>query len=60
MTPLFPPEVCSLCKDPAHTMSLEKRRHIQYMRRRFPHIATPMLPEEYHTRVTSVKAGEGA
>jgi hypothetical protein len=60
MTQPFPPEVCSVCKDPAHSMSLEKRRDIQYMRRHFAHIATPMLPEEYHTRVTSVKAGESA
>lgn len=45
----FPPEVCSVCKDPHHTMSLEKRREIAEMRVRFPERPSPLYPEEYHT-----------
>jgi hypothetical protein len=59
MTEPFPPEICSVCKDPAHTMSLEKRRDVRFMRLHFPHIPTPMLPEEYHQNITKTGGAHG-
>jgi hypothetical protein len=57
MTQPFPPEICSVCKDPNHIMALEKRREIQYLRTHFPDIVTPLLPEEYHTHISAKQAG---